>query len=138
MDSGARLVGLKTFLLTGVVVLSNLLGNSCLSWGMKHTPEELSPIGLIKTVFTPWVLLGVGFLVLWMLTRLTLLSWADLSFVLPVTAVGYVLTALVGKFFLAEDVSPLRWTGTFLIMAGTALVGTTYPKTTRDESGEPS
>jgi uncharacterized membrane protein len=138
MDSGARRVGLKTCLLTAVVVLSNLLGNLSLSWGMKHTPEELSPIGLIKTVFTPWVLLGVGLLILWMLTRLTLLSWADLSFVLPITAIGYALTALVGRFLLAEDVSPLRWTGTLLIMAGTALVGTTYPKTTRDDRGDPS
>ena len=99
MDPAARRIGLKTCLLTAVVVLSNLMGNLSLSWGMKHTPEQLSPVGLIKTVFTPWVLLGIGLLVLWMLTRLTLLSWADLSFVLPITAVGYVLTALRGPNF---------------------------------------
>ena len=129
-DSRARV---KTWLLTGVVILANVLGNFSLSWGMKHTPEELSAIGLAKTIFTPFVLLGIGLLVLWLLTRLTLLSWADLTFVLPVTAVGYVLTAAIGKFFLHEDVSWQRWAGTLLIVAGTALVGSTQPRTTAAE-----
>ena len=135
MGAGARRIGLKTWLLTGVVVLSNLLGNSLLSWGMKQAPELLSPLDLLRTIFTPWILLGIALLVLWMLTRLTLLSWADLTFVLPVTAVGYVLTVLVGKLFLGEHVSLWRWTGTLLIVAGTILVGATYPKTTDGGGG---
>jgi len=135
MSSGARRIGIKIWLLTVVVILRNLLGNFALSWGMKHAPEALSPLGLLKTVFTPWILLGIALLILWMLTRLTLLSWADLTFVLPVTAVGYVLTVMAGKLFLGEHVSPWRWTGTLLIVAGTILVGTTYPKTTGDGGG---
>jgi drug/metabolite transporter (DMT)-like permease len=126
--------GVKTWLLTGVVILANVLGNFSLSWGMKHSPEDLSLAGLARTIFTPFVLLGIGLLVLWLLTRLTLLSWADLTFVLPVTAVGYVLTALIGKVFLHEDVSWQRWAGTLLIVAGTALVGSTQPRTTTGEA----
>jgi uncharacterized membrane protein len=86
--------------------------------------------GILQSIFTPWVIAGIGLLILWMLTRLTLLSWADLSFVLPVTSVGYVLAVVMGKLFLSEQVSWERWMGTLLIMAGTALVGATYPRTT--------
>ena len=53
---------------------------------------------------------------------MALLSWADLSYVLPVTSVGYVLVALVGRFFLNEQISAQRWAGIVLIMAGVALV----------------
>ena len=120
----------KTWVLTCVVVLTNVLGNFSLSRGMKHGVEALSPLVVFKAVFTPWVLLGIVLLILWLLSRLTLLSWADLTYVLPVTSGGYVLIALMGKFFLAEQVSWQRWAGTVLIVAGTALVSATYPRTT--------
>jgi uncharacterized membrane protein len=133
MPGQQRRVAATTLLLTAVVVLANVLGNFSLSWGMKHSSEAVSPLGIVKTVFTPFVLLGIGLLILWLLTRLTLLSRADLSFVLPVTAVGYVLTAIMGRVFLAEEISWQRWAGTLLIVAGTALVGSTNPKSAEDE-----
>ena len=61
---------------------------------------------------------GVSLLILWLLARMTLLSWADLTYVLPVTALGYVLTALVAHLFLHEQVSLSRWAGIALIIAG--------------------
>ena len=51
----------------------------------------------IQALFDPWVAVGVALLILWLLSRMTLLSWADLSYVLPVTSIGYVLTALAGQ-----------------------------------------
>ena len=51
-------------------------------------------LGYIQVLFDPWVALGVVLLIVWLLSQMTLLSWADLSYVLPVTSVGYVLTAL--------------------------------------------
>ena len=57
-----------------------------------------------------------------------LLSWADLSYVLPVTSVGYVLAALVGRFFFHEDITLARWLGVGLIMMGVMLVGKTAPR----------
>ena len=53
---------------------------------------------------------------------------------LPLTAVGYVFAALLGKFILHEDVTPERWVGTALIFFGVALVGSTPQDTTRGES----
>lgn len=124
-------VAVKTRLMLVLVVASNVLGNFAMGWGVKHQPIPQGPFGPVLTLFNPWVALGVALLILWMLSRMALLSWADLSYVLPVTSSGYVLSVLLGKMFLAEGVSPSRWMGTVLIMAGTALVSLTDPMTTK-------
>jgi drug/metabolite transporter (DMT)-like permease len=132
MSSPIGNLRLKTWVVAVVVVLANLAGNSCLSWGLKQRGRALgvSPFEYVAAVFTPWVALGIALLIVWLLARMTLLSWADLSFVVPVTAVGYALAAVAGRFLLGEQVSPQRWAGALLIAAGTALVGTTAIRTT--------
>jgi len=117
--------------LTAAVILLNVAGNVAVSWGMKHAPAGAGPI---LSLFEPFVLLGIALLITWTLLRIRLLGRADLTFVLPVTAVGYVLNALIGAFFLHEHVSVLRWCGTLLIVAGAALTGLT-PHTT-EEAGQ--
>jgi len=136
--AAGRAVDLKTKLLTLFVVVTNVLGNVSLSWGMKHQNAQLglSPLVYIRLIFSPWVMLGTAVLILWLLLRMTLLGWADLSYVLPVTAIGYVLTAVVGKYFLGEDISYQGWAGTALIVAGTVLVGMTEANTTSSEPGQ--
>lgn len=132
MSPAADRLRSKTWILTAIVILANVLGNSSLSWGMKQhgAPLAFSPRQYLAAVLSPWVCLGIGLLILWLLSRMALLSWADLSYVLPVTALGYVLTALAGRLFLGEQVSPQRWMGTLLIVAGTILVGSTSIRTT--------
>jgi len=127
-------VDLKTKLLTVFVVLTNVLGNFFLSWGMKHQPADLglSPLAYLRLIFSPWALLGTALLILWLLSRMTLLGWADLSYVLPVTSIGYVFTAMLGRFFLGEKITPLRWLGTLLIVIGISFVGLTRPDTTAE------
>jgi uncharacterized membrane protein len=121
----------KTRLFTVIVVLTNVLGNTALTAGMKKMGSlDSSPLSYLKAILSPWVLLGITLLILWMLSRMTLLSWADLSYVLPVTSFGYILQALIGKFFFAEQISGWRWSGTLLIVAGIVLVGLTSPRTT--------
>jgi uncharacterized membrane protein len=107
-------------------------GNLSLAWGMKHFPQAMSanPIPYIQAMFNPFVALGVLALILALLMRMALLSLADLSYVLPVTAIGYVIAALMGKTFLSETVSGQRWLGTALIFVGAALVSSTSPSTT--------
>lgn len=130
-------VDFKTKLLTIVVVATNVLGNFAMSWGMKHQPVDLglSPLAYIRIIFTPWVLLGTLLLIVWLLSRMTLLGWADLSYVLPVTSVAYVLTAILGKVFFNEQVSWQRWSGTLLIVAGIVFVGRTAANTTKAGAG---
>jgi uncharacterized membrane protein len=103
-------------LLTAVVVVSNVAGNLSLSVG-------------VKTPNTVLIVLGVALLILWTLSRMALMSWADLSYILPVTSVGYILTALAGKYVLAEHISGARWWGTLLIFAGMVVVSRTSPRT---------
>jgi drug/metabolite transporter (DMT)-like permease len=122
----------KTRVFTLIVIFTQVFGNFALSWGLKHEPEGLSasPLAFVHAIFTPYVLLGISLLIVWLLTRMTLLSWADLSYVLPVTSIGYVLNTLIGKYFFDEKITPARWLGTLLIVAGIALVGSTCPRTT--------
>ena len=70
----------------------------------------------------------MSLLIVWLISQMTLLSWADLSYVLPVTWVGYVLAALAGRFFLHEEISLARWAGVALIMGGVAMVSRTPPR----------
>ena len=109
------------------MVLFNAIGNLSLAWGMRHVPETmaLNPLGYLRAMLNPYVALGMILLVCWLLSRMTLLSWADLSFVLPLTGLGYILAAVFGKLFLGENVTPVHWLGTILICAGTAMVGST-------------
>jgi uncharacterized membrane protein len=125
----------KTRAFAAIVILSNVLGNLFLTWGMRHGVEEItgSPLSFLRAIFNPWVSLGICLLILWLISRMFLLSWADLSYVLPVTALGYVLTAVLSRLFLGETVTPARWAGTLLIMAGVVLVGLGNPQTEKPQ-----
>ncbi|MCC7154356.1 MAG: hypothetical protein IT161_07260 [Bryobacterales bacterium] len=116
----------KTGLLLAFVVLSNAIGNFLLSLGMHHAEP-----GSIGAYFQPAVVSGIALLVAWTVSRLYLLGVADLSYVLPVTSVGFVINAWMGAVFLRESVSPARWAGVFLICAGAALAGWTRPDTAK-------
>ena len=112
----------KTWIFTAVVVLSNAFGNLLLDKGVH------GDIFMFGFSFSWWLIPGIALLILWMLTRMTLLGWADLSYVLPVTAIGYALSTVLAVLFLGETVSVRRWIGTGLITLGTVLVGMTAPQ----------
>jgi uncharacterized membrane protein len=128
MSTEAARLRAKTWICATIVVFSNVFGNFFLKKGM---PAELpTPWSYITVLFQPWVTLGVVLLILWLMSRMALLSWADLSYVLPVTAIGYVLVAVMGHAFLAEQIPLKRWAGIVLIVAGVALVSLgTAPRT---------
>jgi len=123
---------LRTYSLLLLFVLLRPLGNLSLAWGTKHFPQVLSvnPAVYLWAMTNPFVALGIVMLILSLLTRLALLGLADLSFVLPVTAVGYVLATLFGQVFLHEAVTGRQWLGAVLIFMGTGVVGTTSQNTT--------
>lgn len=120
----------KNLVLAGVAVFG-ATGDSLISCGMrqvggvslKHLP------GIILAVINPFVALGVLFLLAFFASYMMALSWADLTYVLPATSVGYVLLALIAEFFLHEQVSATRWFGIFLISAGVAFA-TSGPSST--------
>lgn len=88
----------------------------------------------IHAVFTPWVGIGILFLIAFFASYLTALSFADLTYVLPATSLGYILMALLARFFLHEQISQFRWAGIALIALGVGFV-TRGPAKTSDNRG---
>ncbi|MGI9103102.1 MAG: EamA family transporter [Terriglobales bacterium] len=125
----------KIAILAGVVVFG-ACGDVALSRGMKQVGAlSLSHwTGAIAAIFTPWVAVGIVLLLGFFISYLTALSFADLTYVLPATAVGYILMALMAKFFLHEEISPTRWAGIVLIAVGVGFV-TAGPAKTPDARG---
>jgi drug/metabolite transporter (DMT)-like permease len=126
----------KTYSLLAAFVVLRAFGNLALAFGTKHFSEALAlnPLSYLRAMVSPFVATGVAMLILAMLLSMAVLGLADLSFVLPLTGIGYVVAALLGRFILHEQVSPQRWLGTALIFIGVAIVGSTPQNTTKDPS----
>ena len=126
---------LKTFSVLLLFIALKAAGNLALAWGMQHLPASASanPLFYVRAMLNPYVLTGVIALIAALLVRMVLLSLSDLSFVLPVTAVGYVIAAFLGKTVLHEQVSATRWLGTILIFIGAILTGSTVHTANRVE-----
>jgi len=114
----------RQYLILGLVAVCAPLGDTCLSRGMTHMPPITlaHPAALIAAVFTPWIAAGIVLLIGFFASYLTALSWADLTFVLPATAFGNVIVALLSRFWLHEAISPERWAGIALITLGVGFV----------------
>ena len=69
------------------------------------------------------VLMGTLLMTIFFALYALALSWADLSFVLPLTAASYLFGALFAKYILHETVTPIKWLGTALIILGVIAVG---------------
>ena len=132
----------KTYTLLASMVFFSSLGNVLLSKGMKQVGEvvDFSPAALgavfVKTFMNGSIWLGIASLLVFFVSYLLVLSWADFSYVQPASAIGYALVAVLGYFILGELVSPARWTGVLLISAGVVLVGGTEPRTAPLSLGE--
>jgi drug/metabolite transporter (DMT)-like permease len=111
-------------MILGLVALCAPLGDTCLSRGMTSLPpiSLAHPATLIAAVFTPWIAFGIALLIGFFASYLTALSWADLTFVLPATAFGNVIVALLARFWLHEPISLERWAGIALITLGVGFV----------------
>lgn len=83
----------------------------------------------------PNLLFGVALEAAFFGALLYLLSLKDVSLIWPLTALGFVLTALAAKFLKGEDVSNLRWAGVILIVIGATLVG--YSETQKKPDSNP-
>ncbi len=126
------------YLILLVVMLGASIGDALLSRGMRQvglvSPQHLGL--LLHALLNPWVLIGIVVLISFMGSYMTALSWADLTFVQPATAFGNVITAIIGRMWLHETISPLRWLGIALIVAGVGFVANGPSKTEREIATE--
>jgi drug/metabolite transporter (DMT)-like permease len=129
-------VTLRKYLVLVAVVIFAACGDVSLSRGMHDFgPVTGSNWHLLLSVFrNPWILTGIVFLLGFFGAYITALSWADLTFILPATALSYVLMALLAKIFLNENVTLGHWVGIGLITAGVGFVATGPSHTTHSHS----
>ncbi len=128
----------RQYLILGLVSICAPLGDTCLSRGMTHMPAITlaHPGSLIAAVFTPWIAIGIALLIGFFASYLTALSWADLTYVLPATAFGNVIVALLAKFWLHDTISLARWAGIVLITIGVGFVAQGPSRTERPGEGK--
>jgi drug/metabolite transporter (DMT)-like permease len=134
----------KYLVLAGVTVFA-AAGDAMLSHGMKQagniSVHHLQSV--ILAIVNPWVAIGIFLLLAFFATYMTALSWADLTYVLPATSLGYVLLAFVARFLLHEHVSALRWMGIAFITGGVGFIAggpalTEHPTTADPTSSNPA
>ena len=117
--------------LAAAVIGAAAAGNSLLRVGLIDAPVTgFSPLAYLKEFANAPVILGVMILALGFVLQLILLSWADLTYVIPVTSASYGVIAVVGVVSLHEHVSGYHWIGIALILSGVVIVGRTKPLTT--------
>ena len=122
---------IKTVLLVFIAGLLGGTGHVLLAKGMKtigdltEAPTSMVSGMIGRTLGNPWVAGGVVLQASFFFLYLTLLSRADVSKILPMTAFDYIVVALLAQMFLAEPVTPARWTGIGLIVLGVFLVSRT-------------
>jgi len=119
---------MMTLLMIAIIVLTNAAGDVLITKGMKQIGEiSLSRLRELWSVLGRVVtnknfLLGLCMLTVSFAAFLAVLSWEDLSFVVPATSIVYVVTILGAKFILKEHIDGSMWLGTFLVCAGVALI----------------
>jgi drug/metabolite transporter (DMT)-like permease len=111
-----------------VLICGSTGGEIAITYGMKATgePERLRPRELLvflgRALRNGWFWAGVPLMALSFYSLLVLLSWKPITFVIPVSALSYVVGTLGAKYILGEDISTARWAGVILVCAGVALV----------------
>lgn len=119
---------LTLLLAVGFAVSASTVGDLFLAAGMRRVGEvewlglRAIPGQLKRVVTTPQIPLAIAFMAIFFFTWLALLSRAELSFILPMTATTYILNGLAAGPFLGERVSPQRWVGIWVITVGVVLV----------------
>jgi drug/metabolite transporter (DMT)-like permease len=119
---------LKTLVLVVIATAVGGAGHVSLSKGMKMigdlTESALGRLGpmIASAVTNPWVLLGVALQACFFFMYLALLSRAAITQVLPLTALDYIMVALMAQAFLGEAVTPVRWAGIAFVVVGVVLV----------------
>jgi drug/metabolite transporter (DMT)-like permease len=111
-----------------LIVVAGTCGELCVSRAMKMVGEvkDFRPRAIARVVFRAlrlgWMWAGVSLMALAFFSLLGALSFLNVSFVVPVSALSYVAGAGGAAISLGERVSPQRWMGVFLVAVGVTLV----------------
>ncbi len=117
-----------------IVLIAALLGGT----GHVFLAKSMRPVGdlteassdrlggmILRAVSNPWLILGVALQASFFFIYLTLLTRADVSLILPLTAMDYIVVAILAQYVLGETVTIVRWAGMGLIVTGVGLLSKT-------------
>ncbi len=118
---------MKTFVVVLLATLCAASGEALLSVGMKQFGDvsahgTAAPWRMVGMFANPRVLVGVFLMLGFFSLYSAALSWADLSFVQPLTAMTFVFGALIARYMIGEQVSAWRWAGIALIVMGVVVL----------------
>lgn len=119
---------IRTAVFVAVVVFASTGGEIAVTHAMKRLGEvhDFSPRAILRVIGRAfrqgWMWFGFALMTVSFFALLALLSWENVSFVIPATALSYAAGALGAKYLLGERVSRLRWAGVLLVCFGVALV----------------
>jgi hypothetical protein len=120
--------GLRLAIFIAIVVIAGTAGDLAVSHTMKKIGhvEVLHPASILGFLYRGfrigWMWIGIGLMAISFFSLLAMLSWADVTVVVPATALSYVAGAFGARFLLHERVAPLRWAGALLVCFGVALL----------------
>ena len=118
----------KTMVIVLIAAALGGTGHVFLAKGMRpvgdltEAPSDRVGGMVARAVSNPWLLAGVILQASFFFVYLMLLSRADVSLVLPLTAIDYIVVAVLAQYMLGEIVTPVRWAGMGLIVAGVGLL----------------
>jgi drug/metabolite transporter (DMT)-like permease len=114
----------QRYLILIAIMLTASVGDTLLSRGMAQVGAvDFHHLGLLwHALLNPFIVAGIVLLIGFFASYMTALSWADLTFVMPATAFGYVVVALLSRFWLHEHLSLYRWAGILLIVCAVGFV----------------
>ena len=119
---------MRVLVFIAIVVLGGTAGDIAVSHAMKQMGHvyPFTPVVIFRVLGrafrTGWIWIGISLMAVAFFSLLALLSWADVSVVVPATALSYVTGAVGAKFLLHEEVAPVRWAGVVLVCLGVALI----------------
>ena len=119
---------MRLLIFIAIVVLGGTAGDIAVSHAMKQVGDvyPFTPVVILRVLArafrTGWIWIGICLMAVAFFSLLALLSWADVSVVVPATALSYVTGAVGAKFLLHEEVAPVRWAGVVLVCLGVALI----------------
>lgn len=111
-----------------LIVVSGTAGELCIGKAMKKSGEvhDFRPRALLQVALRvmriKWLWIGIALMTVGFFALLGMLSVENVSFVVPVTALSYVVGGLGGMLFLGERLNRSRWAGILLVCLGVGLV----------------
>ena len=121
----------KTMVIVLIAAVLGGAGHVLLAKGMRpvgdltEAPSHRVGGMVVRAISNPWLILGVALQASFFVIYLLLLSRADVSLVLPLTAIDYIVVAVLAQYLLGESVTMVRWAGMVMIVAGVGLLSRT-------------